>query len=165
MSVKWKKTRFPGVRYYEHKSRKHGIQKDKYFAIRYQRNGKRKEEGLGWSSDGWTASKATLELSELKKAYATGQGAISLEEKRLQSEKQRESQRAKEKKNAREQKTFSEIFLEQYYPRTKSDKAFKSHQRELGLFENWIEPLQRSKNPYSITAGYVSFPLMKLINF
>ncbi len=31
--------------------------KDKYFAIRYQANGKRQEEGVGWATEGWSAKK------------------------------------------------------------------------------------------------------------
>ena len=69
MAAKWKKTKYPGVRYYEHATRKHGIRKDRYYAIRYQKEGKRKEEGLGWASKGWTAEEANVELSELKKAF------------------------------------------------------------------------------------------------
>ncbi len=52
MGTEWKSTKFTGVRYREHPTRKHGIQKDKYYAVRYQKNGKRKEEGLGWASQG-----------------------------------------------------------------------------------------------------------------
>lgn len=52
----------------EHPTRKHGIQKDKYFVIRYQHQGKRKEKGFGWASDNWTVEKAAFELALLKKA-------------------------------------------------------------------------------------------------
>jgi len=51
MSVHWKGTKFKGVRYYEHPTRKHGVTKDKYFTIRYQRDGKRLEEAIGWASE------------------------------------------------------------------------------------------------------------------
>ena len=68
MAVEWKKTKYKGVRYYNHPSRKHGIKMDRYFTIRYQRNGKRKEEGVGWTSEGHTAEEAFIKLSELKRA-------------------------------------------------------------------------------------------------
>lgn len=48
----------PGVRYKFHLSRRHGINFDKYFSIRYRIDGRLKEEGLGWSSEGWTEKKA-----------------------------------------------------------------------------------------------------------
>ena len=44
MKTKKIKTSFPGVRYYEHKERKHGINKDRYYTIRYKLSGKDKEE-------------------------------------------------------------------------------------------------------------------------
>jgi len=52
MSVTWISSSFKGIRYYEHITRKHGIKKDRYFALRYQKNGKRVEEGIGWASEG-----------------------------------------------------------------------------------------------------------------
>ena len=38
MGTKWQSTKFPGIRFREHPSRKHGVQKDRYFVIRYQRD-------------------------------------------------------------------------------------------------------------------------------
>jgi hypothetical protein len=67
MPVKWIKTKFKGVRYYEHHNRKHGVKFDRSYAIRYQRDGKRKEECLGWSSEGISYKKATEILNRLKK--------------------------------------------------------------------------------------------------
>src|SRR4030067_919470 len=98
-ALKWKKTKFPGVRYYDHPTRKHGIQKDRYFAIRYQRDGKRHEEGIGWASEGWTAEKAANELAELKKAHTLGTGGpTSLNEKReVEKEKREQKRLAKER--------------------------------------------------------------------
>jgi len=43
--AKWNRTEFTGVRYREHPTRKHGIMPDRYFSIRYQSAGSRKEEG------------------------------------------------------------------------------------------------------------------------
>jgi len=72
--MEWHKLEgYKGVRYREHETRKKGIKKDRYFAIRYRViNSKGKseqhEEGLGWASDGWTAEKAAGELAKLKYA-------------------------------------------------------------------------------------------------
>ena len=65
----WKPTKFRGVRYREHPTRKHGIMPDRYFVIRYQR----KESGLkknlaGLREGKWTAEKAAKLLAELKDA-------------------------------------------------------------------------------------------------
>ncbi|MFH1243598.1 MAG: site-specific integrase, partial [Pseudomonadota bacterium] len=90
MAVIWKGTNFTRFRYNEHPTRKHGVGKDKYFAIRYQRNGKRVEEGIGWTSEldpkdqrYWTSEKAAILLGELKEA-ARGlkQGADRLSARR-----------------------------------------------------------------------------------
>jgi len=64
--TKWIKTTFPGVRYREHETRKHGIRRDQYFTIRYKLNGKDKEEGIGWATEDWTAAKTYDRLKELK---------------------------------------------------------------------------------------------------
>ena len=46
----YQSTQYPGVRYREHKERKHNGKLDRYFFIRYKRHGKTIEEGAGWSS-------------------------------------------------------------------------------------------------------------------
>ena len=66
MAAKWIKTNFPGVRFREHPTRKTGVKRDQYFTIRYKLAGKDKEEGLGWASQNWTATKAYDRLKELK---------------------------------------------------------------------------------------------------
>jgi len=140
MAVKWLKTSYPGVRYYEHKTRKHGIMKDRYYAIRYQRDGKRIEEGCGWSSEGWTADKANICLSELKKAHITGEGPTSLKEKRrLKEEKEREREE-EEKQATRASITFGEFFNDTYYPVAQNSKKETSHKKEMTLFKIRIEP-------------------------
>ena len=58
MSVKWQKTKYPGVRFYEHESRIHNRKKDRYFAIRFYKDGKRVEEGLGWITEKMSLEKA-----------------------------------------------------------------------------------------------------------
>jgi len=70
---KWRSTQYPGIRFYYHKTRKHGIKFDQYFSIRYQRDGKRVEEGLGWASEGMTLEKAVKELGDLKEALTFGE--------------------------------------------------------------------------------------------
>ena len=75
-------TQFPGVRFRYHKTRKCNGSLDKYFFIRYHVDGKLKEEGIGWASEGWNAKKASLELASLRKAQLTGEGPQTLQEKR-----------------------------------------------------------------------------------
>ena len=141
MSVVWKKTKHPGVRYYEHETRKHGIQKDKYFAIRYQRNKKRKEEGLGWASEGWTAGKAALELAELKKAHLTGNGATRLSEKRRIERNRRKAETAEKARQEKENIKFKDFFKNDYYPISKSNKKPESYRKEKEHCNNWLKPV------------------------
>ena len=139
MSVKWKKTKHPGVRFYEHPTRKHGIQKDKYFSIRYQKNGKRIEEGLGWASKGWDADKASIELAALRKAAITGEGPTRLRDKRKLVEEKKKDEEMEREQREREGITFADIFNNRYYPQAKHDKDPQSYKREKSLFENWID--------------------------
>ena len=60
-------TKYPGVRYREHKTRRFSGQPDRYFTIRYRVDGKPKEEGVGWASNGMNAVQASMILADLKK--------------------------------------------------------------------------------------------------
>ena len=72
MGALFKNCKTPGIRYREHSIRKHGRQKDRYFTIRYMLNQKRKEEGIGWASEGWTEQKANEILCILKENIRLG---------------------------------------------------------------------------------------------
>lgn len=134
----WKNTKYPGVRYYEHESRKHGIQKDRYFAIRYQRDGKRREEGLGWSSEGWTAEKAVIELSRLKRASILGEGPTTLKEKRGLEKERRLKEQEEKARRKKESLTFGEYFLNTYYPIAQISKKRETYVKDLEHFHKWI---------------------------
>ncbi|WP_243439371.1 tyrosine-type recombinase/integrase [Fundidesulfovibrio soli] len=138
MGYTWHQSKHEGVRYREHPTRKHGIKPDQYFAIRYRVDGKRHEEGLGWASQGWTAQKATLELSKLKEAHRTGEGAATLAEKRAQAEADRKARFEAEARKIREALTFYEFFTTHYAPHASQDKKASSFVREDSLFRHWI---------------------------
>lgn len=141
MPVEWKKTKHQGVRYYEHPTRKHGVNLDRYFAIRYMVNGKRKEEGLGFSSQGWTAERAAFELALLKKAHTVGEGPASLAEKRAIDRERREQERLEKARQEKEGLTFGQFFTETYYPIAKTSKKPGSYEAENYLFKLWINPV------------------------
>jgi len=134
MAVKWLKTSFSGVRYYEHESRKHGVQRDKYFAIRHQAGGLRKEEGLGWASQGWTAQKAAMQLANIKEGQRLGEGPQSLAEKRSTARKTKESE-------AKASIPFAEFFTEHYLPHAKLSKRLGTWRVEEIHFRLWLSPL------------------------
>lgn len=139
MAYKWMSTKFPGVRYRIHPTRKHGKNKDKYFVIRYQADGTRKEEKLGWSSESWTEEKAALALAGLKKAHTTGEGPSRLAEKRKKERlRHEEEQREKERLNI-ENVTFGKYFLETYAPISERSKKYESYHREEQHFNTWLK--------------------------
>ena len=138
MSRQWHKTKFPGVRFREHPTRKHGIQKDRYFVLRYQRDARRHEEGVGWTSEGWTAEKVANELAELKKAHTLGTGGPTrlIEKRQVEKEKREQKRFAKERQD-KEAITLKEYFEKVYYP-AQTHKQKLSYEKEEGHFKNWI---------------------------
>ena len=122
VKTEWRSTPFRGVRYRKHKTRRYGVNFDQYFSIRYQADGKRIEEGIGWASEGWTAEAAALELAELKKAHRTGKGKSRLSERR-------EAVRVEKEQAERDALTFGEIFEEKYYPLAEAEKDSQSYNR------------------------------------
>ena len=149
MSAKWISTKFKGVRYYEHPIRKHGVGKDKYLSIRYQRDGKRVEEGIGWTSEldpkdnkKWSPEKAALVLAELKEA-AKGlkQGPSRLSERRADDDKRKEDEKAEQGFREQEAISFHEIFEKRYSPISKQNKTKRAWATEDSLFKLWIDPV------------------------
>lgn len=137
---KWHSTGYKGIRYYEHPTRKHGaVTKDRYFAIRYQRDGKRKEEGLGWASEGWSLDKANEELSKLRNAAKTAEGPARLSEKREAKKAAEIAKEAARSKLEKDKLTVREYFEKTYYPISKSQKKEPSHEET--HFRLWIEPV------------------------
>ncbi|MBN2058922.1 MAG: site-specific integrase [Deltaproteobacteria bacterium] len=139
MAAKYYKTKYPGVRYREHPSRKHGLKPDIYFAIYYYANGRRKDEGLGWASNKWTIEKAAGELARLKEANRTGRGPKTLKESREISEERRAVKEAEKEKAARDSITFGEYFEKDYLP-NQSFKKFNTIRTEKVYFKTWINP-------------------------
>jgi integrase len=143
MTSKKHSTQFPGVRYRLHRSRKYNRTLDRYFSIRYRVNGKLKEEGIGWASEGWNATKASLVLAGLKKNQLTGEGPQTLTEKREIENEKRETKIAEKKRKAKDQLTFGKYFEDTYFPNAQANKKEWSWKREKSLFKLWISPVIR----------------------
>lgn len=137
--AKWNSTKYPGVRYREHKTRKHGIKPDQYFSIRYQKDGQRKEEGVGWASEGWTPSKVALKLAELKAAATTGEGETRLSEARAKVEAKKKLEKKAAMEQAKRGITIHEFFHQIYYPQIQKEKKQRTYEREESLFRLWID--------------------------
>lgn len=131
--MKRQKTQYTGVFYRNRETRKHNGKFDRYFILRYRFQGKQREEGLGWASDGWNAKKASAALGELRRAQVEGKGPVTMAERR----KAAQDIKDREKKNSL---SFRTIFWKKYFPQAESEKTFKSYDRERSLFEIWIDP-------------------------
>ena len=94
MASEWQKLD-EGIRARVHPTRKHGVKSDLYFVLRFTVDGQKKQEALGWASEGWTLAKARAELAKLKEAARTGNGPATLQEKRAQAKATREAERAR----------------------------------------------------------------------
>lgn len=141
MAVEWFKTPFPGVRFYKHKTRKHGVKFDQYYAIRYQKDGKRQEEGLGWATEGWSAERASEELARLKRAARIGEGPQRLRESREIEEVRRLEETRQQEADRRAAITFAEFFASAYFPHAKAHKKPDSWGSEERMFRLWIAPV------------------------
>jgi integrase len=139
-SRKWNATSYPGVRYREHPKRKHGVGPDKYFSIYYRLEGKRKEQGCGWASQGMTAKKAAAILAEIEENIRLGQGHHSLEEKREQERKRRDEERKAQEQEERDNLPFGDFFMQSYLPQAQADKSPNSARTEEQMFRTWIAP-------------------------
>jgi integrase len=138
-------TKFRGVRYREHPTRRHGLVKDRYFFIRYQQDGKRVEEGLGWASDKkeqWTAEKAALVLAELKAAARSGKAEpVRLSERREAEKQRREAGKAKLELAEKEKTTFGQYFEKVYLPAFETGRPEDAARKGKEHFRSWIKPV------------------------
>jgi len=154
-----KKSKHPGIRFREHPTRKHGKGRDKYFFIRYQREGKRVEEGVGWASDGWTMEDVSILLADLKKAHKVGEGPARLREKR-QAEKQRREQEEQERQQQeRDSITFGQYYENTYKPIAKTNKKQSSYKTEESYYASWIKPIL---SELSLKSGIAPFHIEKI---
>lgn len=112
---KWKSAEYPGVRYYEHTTRKYKRKADRYYAIRYQINGNQKEESVGWMSEGWTAVKAHNLLATLKRNIKSGTSPQSLAEMREMEQRRRDQAERERYAESITSLTFADL-AEMYIP-------------------------------------------------
>lgn len=135
----WTQTRSRGVRYREHKTRRHGVKLDRYFVIRYQLEKKQKEEPVGWSSEGWTEKKAAGVLAELLENQRRGSGPRSLAEKKATQSRHQTQLDA-------EGLTLTAFWEQDYHHHLKSRLAKKSSwEKEVAHFAKRIQPVMGDK--------------------
>lgn len=138
--TKWIQTKYEGIRYREHPTRKNGLRPDKYYVIRYRVNGVRKEEALGWESKGWTLEKVRETFAKLTVAQKTAEGPATLEERRAEVLAAKVEAEVQASREAAKRITLREYWPE-YLKAAKIKKKAKSWQTEDGYFKNWIDEL------------------------
>ena len=153
MTKKWLKTAHKGLRYYEHETRKHGKQLDRYYSIRFRVDGVLHTYGVGWMSDGIPEAIRKEEpglgfqdyclklLRQYKNAVKTGTGPKSPKEKRSIEEAQQEAERQEAERLEKEAVTFGAFFTDSYLPQATADKKEKTVTREEGLYDVWISDI------------------------
>lgn len=137
--VEWRKAS-KGIRYKLHPTRKHGKQPDRYYVIRYSVDGKKKQEALGWASDGWTLDKVQEQLSKLKPGLKSGEGAQSLADKRRIAKEKSEFEHLQRKEEAKKGITLVDYYERQYKP-WKSLAKPVAFEKEASHWVHWLEPL------------------------
>ena len=148
--AEFKATKFPGVRYREHETRKHGRQKDKYFVIRYQIDKKTKQEGDGWASAGYTEQKVGDLLGEIKRNIREGKHPQSLAEKREMAEQAKREQEMRAIESEAERITLREVFGK-YLKVHKTETTKKTWENTERYYRNWIDEKLGKKKLIDIT--------------
>lgn len=138
------KSSYPGVRYRESKTRKHGIKPDRYFFIRYKLNYKDKEEGLGWASEGMKVAKASELLSIIKNNLRKGVYPQSLAEMREMAIASKLEQEKNAKRTAHQTITFEEFFISDYWPTSRLNKKESTVIEEEGFYRREIKKVLRN---------------------
>ena len=136
MAYAWFKTKYEGIRYREHPSRKYGMRKDRYYVVRYRVDGQRKEEAIGWEShndqldkDGARVSMlevARATLARLKESHRTGQGAPTLAEQRAQAAHAKAVEEARAIEEEKANRTLQDAF-DAYIQMAKIEKEDWDH--------------------------------------
>lgn len=143
---KWiSSTRFKGVRWYKHETRKHGVKFDRCFGVRLAHRGKRYESVLGWESEGWSEGDAYSKRKEYLENAKTGTGPTTRKEE-LQAEKdlaqEREVQvRLERARRERAYTSFLDFFTTAYAPSARISKKNETFRKEEEHVRNWIAPV------------------------
>ena len=126
-----------GIRYREHESRKHGQRPDRYWCIRYKRNGRDVNEAVGWWSHGVTKAKCDELLAELRQNHRLGQGPQTLREMR---ENVRQQEAVEVAVDDGRGLTLAEMWPD-YLERLRLASSPKTIKAYTGFVRTWLTPL------------------------
>jgi site-specific recombinase XerD len=139
---KWTKTKYPGIRYREHLTRKHGVKFDRYYAFAYKHEGKTISEGFGWSSEGANLDDAAAVYGELRLNRKNNIRPFTLAEKRQMEAEKRQEEDAAAAAIAKDEETKTLSVLDTVFETyTSANSHKKSLGTEKGLYTNWLQPV------------------------
>lgn len=140
-----------GIRYREHPTRKHGLKPDRYFVLRFTVDGQKKQEALGWASEGMTLTKARIELARLREANRTGEGDRTLAERRAKAKAKQLQDEEARLQAERVAVTVEEFWRTRYLP-AQEHKAKGSRDAEHALWTKWLAPILAAKRLAAVSA-------------
>jgi len=144
-----------GVRYREHRSRRHGVQPDRYYALEYWLDGRARTEGVGWASAGIKPTDCFDLLAQLKKNQALGEGPRTLAEMREHAELEREAKRNRQAAAKRLNVSFKTFFDDSFLPDAKRHWAPETSRKAAEHVKNWIAPVIGSLPFREIKKGHL----------
>lgn len=145
MAREWtKSTRFSGIRWLKHPTRKHGIRFDRQFGYRFMYRGKQYEGLLGWETEGWTENDAYLKRQFYLENVKKGHGPTSPMDEDTQS---REKVLADKRKGI----SFEDYFNTRYLPEATTRKKSSTIKSEKQHLKTWISPRLKGKPMRSVT--------------
>lgn len=133
------KTKFKGVYYRQHPTRRNGVRYDRYFIIRYSINGKQRDEGYGWESEGYTETKAAAEVETIRNNIKNKTGYFSLKEKAEIAEAEKKATAATLIVQERENITYRQFYENIYKPSYIDEN--KPKEGKVGAHINHILPV------------------------
>lgn len=139
--AKWSKVKGAiGLRYYEFPDRKHKGKLDRYYSCRWSRNGKKIEEGIGWSSEGWKVSEIVTLRHTLQQNYKKGSGPTTFAELKEQHAKKKAEAQANETKEQIKEINFRNFFELYYIPWKRDRKKRKTWTDDVKRANKRIHP-------------------------
>lgn len=159
----FKSSKTAGVRYKEHETRKHGRQKDKFYAIRYQKDKKQIQEYLGWASQGWTDEKAGKILTQIKENIKMGVHPQSLAEIRAMNEEDSKKKEEKKAETLSEIITLREVF-DKYIEVHKNETSEKTWMRTKSCYLVWIDKSLGNSKIIDITPDDIQPVIIKVLS-
>ncbi|WP_156921780.1 tyrosine-type recombinase/integrase [Desulfovibrio inopinatus] len=156
-------TAYTGIRYREHKTRKHKGKPDRYWLYKRRLDGKVIEEGIGYQSEGWTLGRVRNLVAQLKEAQRTGSGPRTLREMREQAAQETKAKKEQAVLAARaEALTVRVMCMDHYMPWAVANKS--SHETDRLRLAKHVLPLLGDTPAAQVTVAMVEELRDNLLN-